>query len=83
MRVPATIYFALGFLLCASWFAEGGDAVRSSSSTDAGKAHWAYVRPVRPELPKVKNSRWLRNPIDDFILARLENEKARKPAPEA
>jgi mono/diheme cytochrome c family protein len=46
------------------------------------KTHWAYVKPVRPELPKVKHSRWLRNPIDAFILARLEAEKL-KPSAEA
>jgi hypothetical protein len=33
-------------------------------------------------LPKVKNKRWPRNPIDYFVLARLEKEKL-KPAPEA
>lgn len=34
--------------------------------------HWAYVPPVRPTLPRVKNAAWVRNPIDDFVLARLE-----------
>jgi hypothetical protein len=46
------------------------------------KTHWAYQKPVRPELPKVKNSRWERNPIDAFVLERLEKEKL-KPSPEA
>src|SRR5262245_34666179 len=36
--------------------------------------HWAYVTPVRPELPAVKNGAWPKNPIDRFILARLEKE---------
>jgi hypothetical protein len=44
--------------------------------------HWAFVPPTRPPLPKVKNAKWVRNPIDQFILARLEQEKL-KPAPEA
>jgi hypothetical protein len=44
--------------------------------------HWAYQPPKRPELPAVKNARWVRNPIDSFILARLESEGL-KPAPEA
>lgn len=44
--------------------------------------HWAYIPPKRPELPKVQNPSWLRNPIDNFILARLEKEKL-QPAPEA
>ena len=34
--------------------------------------HWAFVPPSRPALPKVKNAAWPRNPIDDFVLARLE-----------
>jgi hypothetical protein len=36
--------------------------------------HWAYVPPTRAEPPTVKNERWVRNPIDRFILARLERE---------
>jgi hypothetical protein len=44
--------------------------------------HWALVAPRRPEPPKVKNSKWVRNPVDQFILARPEPEKL-KPAPEA
>lgn len=44
--------------------------------------HWAYVRPVRPKLPVVKNKTWARNPIDFFILARLEKEGL-SPSPEA
>ncbi|MBO0799245.1 MAG: DUF1549 domain-containing protein, partial [Blastocatellia bacterium] len=44
--------------------------------------HWAYVAPKRPEPPQVKDSAWVRNPIDNFILARLEKEGL-KPSPEA
>lgn len=44
--------------------------------------HWAYVKPVRPELPPVRDAAWCRNPIDRFILAKLEKEGL-KPAPEA
>ncbi|MDQ3012565.1 MAG: PSD1 and planctomycete cytochrome C domain-containing protein, partial [Acidobacteriota bacterium] len=36
--------------------------------------HWAYVKPVRPALPPVKTQSWVRNPIDQFVLARLEKE---------
>ncbi len=46
------------------------------------ESHWALIAPTRPPLPKVKNQGWVRNPIDQFILARLEQEKL-KPAPEA
>jgi hypothetical protein len=44
--------------------------------------HWAYETPARPALPKVRNSGWVRNPIDAFVLARLEKEGL-APAPEA
>jgi len=48
----------------------------------AQKKHWAYEKPVRPELPAVRKKSWPRNPIDFFVLARLEKEKL-KPSPEA
>ncbi len=46
------------------------------------ETHWSYVPPVRPALPAVKNSNWVRNPIDAFILAQLE-ANGLEPAPEA
>ncbi len=36
--------------------------------------HWSYVKPARPALPEVKNPAWARNPIDAFVLARIEKE---------
>jgi hypothetical protein len=44
--------------------------------------HWAFRAPTRPDLPPVKNEKWVRNPIDRFILARLEKEGL-VPLPEA
>src|SRR5262245_18922356 len=44
--------------------------------------HWAYTAPKRPDLPAVADAAWVRNPIDRFILARLEREGL-KPSPEA
>lgn len=44
--------------------------------------HWAFRKPVRPEIPSVKLADWPRNPIDRFILARLEKEGL-TPSPEA
>jgi mono/diheme cytochrome c family protein len=44
--------------------------------------HWSFAAPKRPEAPKVENAEWCRNPIDNFILARLEKEGV-KPSPEA
>ncbi len=46
------------------------------------KKHWAFVAPVRPAIPAVKNKGWVRNPIDNFVLAKLEKEGL-TPSPEA
>jgi hypothetical protein len=44
--------------------------------------HWAFVKPKQVSLPPVKNQDWCRNPIDHFVLARLEKEGL-TPSPEA
>jgi len=46
------------------------------------EGHWAFVKPERPPLPDVKNTKWPRNEIDRFVLARLEKEGL-KPSSEA
>lgn len=46
------------------------------------KEHWAFATPTRPDVPKPKDARWGRNPIDAFILAKLEAAGLR-PAPPA
>jgi hypothetical protein len=48
----------------------------------AWQEHWAFIAPTRPALPRVKNAKWVRNPIDAFILHRLESE-GMSPSPEA
>ncbi|MCX6380633.1 MAG: DUF1549 domain-containing protein, partial [Armatimonadetes bacterium] len=54
------------------WIAEGAEY----------ETHWSYISPVRAALPTVKNTKWVRNPIDRFILAKLE-QNGLQPAPEA
>jgi Protein of unknown function (DUF1553)/Protein of unknown function (DUF1549)/Planctomycete cytochrome C len=44
--------------------------------------HWAYIKPVRPAVPEVHDKNWPINPIDNFILARLQKESLR-PTPAA
>jgi hypothetical protein len=44
--------------------------------------HWAFKPLVRPAIPHVRDEKWARNPIDAFILARLEQEHL-TPSPEA
>ena len=54
------------------WIEEGAGYAR----------HWAYVKPQRPRPPRVSQRGWARNPIDFFVLARLE-ERGWSPSPEA
>lgn len=44
------------------WIAEGAP----------WKEHWSFTPPVRPALPAVRQAAWVKNPIDRFVLARLE-----------
>ncbi|MBI3866155.1 MAG: DUF1549 domain-containing protein, partial [Planctomycetia bacterium] len=45
-------------------------------------SHWAFEAPERPALPQARNAAWVRNPIDAFVLARLERE-GMHPSPDA
>jgi hypothetical protein len=44
--------------------------------------HWAFVKPVRPPEPAVRDAAWVKTPIDSFILAKLES-RGLAPEPEA
>jgi hypothetical protein len=44
--------------------------------------HWAYILPQRRDPPLTKSAKWVRNPIDGFVLATLEAKNIR-PSPEA
>ncbi|MFI5457224.1 MAG: PSD1 and planctomycete cytochrome C domain-containing protein [Isosphaerales bacterium] len=58
--------------LLKSWIEEGAEY----------QGHWAFLPPARPPLPAVKDLGWCRNPIDRFVLARLEAEGL-APSPQA
>ena len=54
------------------WIAEGGSY----------QGHWAFEKPRRSPLPHVQQRQWVRNPVDHFVLARLESSQLRS-SPEA
>ena len=54
------------------WIQEGGLYAK----------HWAFVPPVRPAVPQVSDAAWIKQPIDAFVLKRLESEHMR-PSPDA
>jgi len=54
-----------------------GAKVATAVVTEAARKHWAY-QPVRsPAPPAVKNTRWVRSPVDSFVLAKLESKNLR------
>ena len=46
------------------WIAEGAEF----------SVHWAFQTPTRPSVPTVKNAGWVINPVDSFVLSRMEKE---------
>jgi mono/diheme cytochrome c family protein len=69
--------------LLRAWIDQGATwPEEASAKTKDPRSHWAFIPPVRPAAPKVKHNSWTRNPIDNFIIARLEKENL-KLSPEA
>ncbi len=54
------------------WIAEGAK----------WQPHWAFIPPRQPAAPLIQHQAWVRNPIDAFIVARLERAGL-APSPEA
>jgi hypothetical protein len=67
-----------------NWIAAGAEWPKDAavSAKRKGADWWAFQPVRRVEPPAVKQVTWVRNPVDHFILARLEKEKL-KPSPEA
>ncbi|WZO99965.1 PSD1 and planctomycete cytochrome C domain-containing protein [Isosphaeraceae bacterium EP7] len=68
--------------LLTSWINQGAAWPVDSDEKDPRLDHWSFRKPVRSTLPAVTHSDWPRNPVDAFILARLEKEGL-APSPEA
>jgi hypothetical protein len=66
----------------AVWAEEPPAISAKAKEQKQGKDHWAFLALKRPALPKVKDRKWVHNPIDTFVLNRLDTEKI-KPSPEA
>lgn len=72
-----------------AWVKMGAPDPRTSGGplplTDISAArarHWAFQPVKKPSPPKIKKNRWVQTPIDNFVLAKLE-QKNLKPAPPA
>src|SRR5207244_9138784 len=68
--------------LLRAWIDQGADWPKNVADAKDPRQHWAFKPPIRPKVPAVKNKNWVRTPIDNYVLARLEKEGL-KPSPEA
>ena len=50
--------------------------------TEENREHWSFQPLTRPGVPDVKNAKWTRNPIDHFVLAKLQAKEI-SPQPQA
>ena len=69
-------------LIAAVAFFAAGSPAGAQAPAAQGRNLWSFRPVTRPALPVVKRSDWARNPIDAFILARLEADGL-APAPPA
>lgn len=68
--------------LLRAWIDQGAVWPDRFSIAAAKPTHWAFQPIAHPTPPEVRNRAWVRNPIDDFVLAKLEAEGV-APSPEA
>ncbi len=59
-----------------------GAALKAAPPKLAIKPHWAYQQVKAQDIPTINRQDWVKDPIDAFILAKLE-EKGLEPSPEA
>ncbi len=65
------------------WVAQGLPwSEAKASDKPRGSNHWAFQQPEHSTAPAVKNAAWVRNPIDNFVLAQLDSKNI-QPSPEA
>ena len=57
--------------LLVKWVQQGGEY----------KEHWAFTKIENPDVPDIQEVKWVKNPIDNFVLAKLEEKKIKHSIP--
>jgi mono/diheme cytochrome c family protein len=68
--------------LIRAWIDQGAVWPDRKAAVAARSDHWSFLPRRRPAVPAVANQGWVRNPIDAFVLHKLEGLRI-APAPEA
>lgn len=68
------------------WVRRGAPDPRTAAArkgAGVGRAHWSFQPVQKPAVPAVKQTDWVRNPIDHFVLSRLEEAGMKPNSPAA
>lgn len=68
--------------LLLNWIKSGAIGPQQEDPEEDPRRHWAFVTPVRPEVPSGVNDAWVKNPVDAFVAAK-HKEHALIPTEEA
>ena len=69
LRVSGSFKIVGAFLISFSAFASN---VAETGFTPAQRNLWSLQKVVRPQVPVVKTKSWVKNPVDAFILSKME-----------
>jgi hypothetical protein len=67
-------FAGLSLVVFAALYAATPSAPAHKPFTESQKHWWAFQPLAKPALPAVKRTSWVRNPVDAFILAKLEDK---------
>src|ERR1051326_3257360 len=81
MALNSTRVVGLSLVVLAGLCAAAPSAPSHKPFTDAQKHWWAFQPVAKPAVPAVKQTAWVRDPIDAFILAKLEGKNLSPSAP--
>ncbi len=88
MSLMVRFFRSLGIALCAGTLCQAAGASEPEPLSpdrldwEQEREFWSFRKPLPQPRPSVQNGEWPRQPLDYFILARLEQDRLR-PSPEA
>jgi Protein of unknown function (DUF1553)/Protein of unknown function (DUF1549) len=71
-KIKGSIGFTFGMLLALSVGAAGNEGAETTAAPARSSQLWSYRPVAAPAVPAVKDSKWVRTPIDAFVLAKIE-----------
>src|SRR5579863_382156 len=81
MVLSSPRFLGLGFVVLAGLYAAAPSTSTHKPFTESQKHWWAFQPVVKPAVPTVNQAAWQGNPIDAFILAKLQDKGLSASAP--